>query len=270
MPTIHFLLDQDTMTKPKPYSEEEKKHLKEVCVCGLTQKGVDKYTRLFGFPPQPIDAVEAIEEKTHPQTILGLVAHPAYKHWTLEDALNAIVLQDLKYRDLLTSRRNKPKAEIQALVDKAVSLYKHFDKKLPYEIGDKKLRAAMITRVSQWTPTKVAVKNYFRCDGTVSGIGTESIDYTRSTQLQPGYAQRIEDLKEKIKQARREGDEYRIKNTISSREHRRRKSVYRKIDELPIAMRKGCTFMPQEMIKFSASAMGWLRAAPLTKLSVKR
>ena len=103
-----------------------------VCKCGLlTQKAVDEYKRLFDFYPQPIQGVEKIDDKQHPPTILGLVESLSYKHWMLNETLNVLVMLDLKWRDPTTSRWNKPKQEITALVEEAKTIYAHFKEPPP-------------------------------------------------------------------------------------------------------------------------------------------
>lgn len=78
---------------------------------------MDLYTKLVDMAPQQIKGLELINEHKHAPSILGLLQLPAFSHWTLLDALNFVVLVDLKWRDPLTQPRNMPKAEITALVD---------------------------------------------------------------------------------------------------------------------------------------------------------
>lgn len=111
------IFNKASMTKRKQYSPEEKAAIMAASKCGkLAQAGVDEYTKLFDFPPQQIKGLEHINEATHAPTILGLVGMPTYKHWTLLDALNVVVLFDLKWRDPLKESRNMTPAETDALV----------------------------------------------------------------------------------------------------------------------------------------------------------
>jgi hypothetical protein len=76
----------------------------------MSQIGVDKYHKLFDSPPQPIKGFENINDpRRHAPTILGLVELPAYKHWTLLDALNVVAMMDLKWRDPIAESRNTSK-----------------------------------------------------------------------------------------------------------------------------------------------------------------
>jgi len=166
------------MMKRKQYSEEEKAALAAMSICGqLTQDGVDQHTKLLDFPPQPIQGIEPFIEEKHAPSILGLVAHPAFQHWMLLDALNIVVMVDLKWCDPLIEPRNKPKIEIDHLVEQAKVVYAHFSTPPP---SPAKLRIAMVNRVYQLTPTKVSVAPYVRCNHTVSDIGSKAIDYTVS------------------------------------------------------------------------------------------
>jgi len=124
------------MSKRKAYSEEEKAALRAVCKCGkLTHTGVDLYIKLFDFPPQAIKGVEPIDGERHATTIFGLVALPAYKHWTHLDALNVVAM-------LITEPRNMAKAEVDAVVEEAQNVYAHFGETPSARAT---LRAAMIS-----------------------------------------------------------------------------------------------------------------------------
>jgi hypothetical protein len=222
-------------------------------------ESVAKYTKLFDFPPLPIKGIESIDPKRHAPTILGLVSLPAYKHWTLLDALNVVALMDLKWRDPLTEARNATKGEIDAVVAEAQQVYAHFGETPP---APYKLRAAMITRLSNFSPTKKDMAKVVRSDGTMGGIASDALDQTLRAQPQQGHAEKIAALNESNKRARREeGDEFRNKTNKSHRDHHRRKSAYRQIDEVNAQLKTGGAFMSdaeiEELVEHHCSVVHW-------------
>jgi hypothetical protein len=109
----------------------------------------------------------------------------------------------------------------------------------------------MITQVKKFTPTKVAMAKKVRCDSTIGGIGSLSIDQTESAKLRPGYEEKIAALNESNKVARRtDGGEYQNKQNASCRQSTRHKSTYRQIGEMNAEMAAGGQYiMAQAEIK---------------------
>lgn len=129
------------------------------------------------------------------------------------------------------------KADIDSVVEKAGKVYQHFNVTPP---ASNKLRAAMISRLSGFSPTKVDMSKIVRCDKTVGGIASQPLNYTVARQNQVGYDDYIENLNEDNKKKRKEdGGEFREKTTTSCRDHRRRKSTYRQIEEVNVGLNAG-------------------------------
>lgn len=119
----------------------------------------------------------------------------------------------------------------------------------------------MITCISNFSPTKTDVEKAVRCDGTVGGIASHSINQTISAQIRPGYAEKCEALNELNKQKGLDGDQHRIDTTKSCRESCERKATYQKIADINTQLETGAALMLdediEECVNFTCSVMLW-------------
>jgi hypothetical protein len=120
----------------------------------------------------------------------------------------------------------------------------------------------MITQVKKFTPTKVAMAKKVRCDSTIGGIGSLSIDQTESAKVRPGYEEKIAALNESNKEARRtDGGEYQDRANTSCRQSTRHKSTYRQIGEMNAEMAAGGQYTSQaeieSLVESNCSVVQW-------------
>lgn len=149
-------------------------------------------------------------------------------------------------------------AEVDAIVQQARQVYAHFGEEPP---APKKLRRAMITRVHGFTPTKVDMDKRLRCDGTVGGIGSDSINQSVSTKIRPGYKQKTAEHTEADNKRRREDADYRDKKNAISRESRKRVTTYRRIRDMQTEIDTGREYMHKDeldqMLEITCSETRW-------------